>query len=190
MSNVRKRRNIDEKISKNNKWKIICLIMVVAMVFIYYQVFGLAKYTLGGNVTEGQIVLYKWMIGNISEEKKEDTETSIDIAVLGNIKAKGTLIDSYNEKGIVDYSSIFGRLSFEEYDYTIANLNTSIVLDTKPEGDFFANSKLIKELKHININMLVTATKELGVQKKETLKDTLDELKNYDMEYVGTIDDI
>lgn len=188
MSNRKKRRNVEQPVSKSGKWKFICLIMIALTVFIYYQVYGLVKYTFGKDVTEGQIALYKWMIGNISEEKKENIDTRIDIAVLGNIKAKGILLDSYSEKGIVNYSSIFKNLSFKEYDYTIANLNTSIVLDNKSEGDFFANSKLLKELKDINIDMLVTATKELGNQKKENVRETVEEIKKYDMEYVGTND--
>ena len=141
MSNRKKRRNVQESMSKKNKWKWICLVMLIATIVIYYQVFGLIKYTLGRNVTEGQISLYKWVIGYIdkAKDKNKNVETSLNIAVLGNIKANGRLIDSYSEKGIVNYNSIFNSLSFKEYDYTIANLNTSIVLDAKPEGEFYAN---------------------------------------------------
>lgn len=181
----RKSEYFETKKDKKNKWKIICLIMAVVMVFIYYQVYILVNYTIGKDVTEKQISLYKWMVSKVNKEEPVEIDTTLDVAVLGNIKAKGELLTTYDNKGVVDYSSIFENLSFEEYDYTIANLNTSIILDTKPEGKFYANSKLIKELKNINIDMLVTATEELGNQKAETVEETLKALANYGLEYIG-----
>lgn len=191
MESRKKRRNVEYIESKkdkkqNKKWKYICLIMAAVMIFIYYQVYVLVSYTIGEDVTESQISLYKWMISKVNKEESIDKTTSIDIAVLGNIKAKGELLESYSNKGAVDYSSIFENISFKDYDYTIANLNTSIVLDTKPKGHFYSNSKLIKELKNININMLVTATQELGIQNDKTVEETVKAITSHGLTYVGT----
>ena len=190
MESRRNRRNqeyIGNKKGKkqNNKWKYICIIMAAVMIFIYYQVYILFNYTIGGKVTENQISLYKWMVGKVNKEEVVNKNTSIDIAVLGNIKAKGELLNSYSNKGVVEYSNIFKNISFDEYDYTIANLNTSIVLDTKPEGKFYSNSKLLQELKNISIDMLVASTQELGQQKEDTIEETLKQIKKNDMDYVG-----
>lgn len=155
------------------------------MIFIYYQVYILFNYTMGKEVTESQISLYKWMISKVNKEEIIDKTTNLEIAVLGNIKARGELLDSYSTKGVVDYSPIFENISFEDYDWTIANLNTSIVLDTKPEGKFYANGKFIKELKNINIDMLVAATQELGKQEDKTIEETLKTVKNYELNYIG-----
>lgn len=155
------------------------------MIFIYYQVYILVNYTIGRDVTESQIWLYKWMVNKVNKEDVENKTTNVDIAVLGNIKVKGELLESYSNRGTVNYSSIFENISFEDYDYTIANLNTSIVLDSKPEGKFYANTKLIKELKNINIDMLVMANQELGIQKEKTIEETLKEIRNNGLNYIG-----
>lgn len=190
MESRKKRRNteyIENKKDKkqNKKWKYLCLIMAIIMIFIYYQVYILFNYTMGKEVTESQISLYKWMISKVNKEEIIDKTTNLEIAVLGNIKARGELLDSYSTKGVVDYSPIFENISFEDYDWTIANLNTSIVLDTKPEGKFYANGKFIKELKNINIDMLVAATQELGKQEDKTIEETLKTVKNYELNYIG-----
>lgn len=190
MESRKKRRNIgyienkrDKK--QNKKSKYICLIMAAVMIFIYYQVYILVNYTIGRDVTESQIWLYKWMVNKVNKEDVENKTTNVDIAVLGNIKVKGELLESYSNRGTVNYSSIFENISFEDYDYTIANLNTSIVLDSKPEGKFYANTKLIKELKNINIDMLVMANQELGIQKEKTIEETLKEIRNNGLNYIG-----
>lgn len=190
MVGSKKRRNVEYTENKRNKkqnrkWKYICLVMVLVTVFIYYEVYVLVNYTIGREVTETQISLYKWIVSKVNKEEILNKATDIDIAVLGNIKVRGELLESYSYNGIVDYSNIFGNLSFEEYDYTIASLNTSIVLDAKPEGNFYANSKLIKELKNINIDMLVTANQELGTQKDKVIEETLKEVRNHGLDYIG-----
>lgn len=188
MESRKKRRNIEymeTKKEKKNSWKIICLVLFAFMLFVYYQVYILINYTIGKNVTEKQISLYKWMISVVNKEEKVAEETSVDIAVLGNIKAKGELIDSYMQDGIVNYDSIFKNIEFEKYDYTIANLNTAVIADTKPKGEFFANSKLIKALKNSYIDMLVTANKELGQESDKTVKETLSAITEQGLEYVG-----
>lgn len=175
--------NKDKK--QKNKSRYICLIMALVTIFIYYQVYVLINYTRGGNVTESQISLYKWMVSKVNKEEVVNKTTEIDIGVLGNIKARGELLDSYNNEGVVDYSNIFKNLSFDDYDYTIANLNTSIVLDTKPEGEFYANSKLVEEIKNTGVDMLVTATQELGNQKDKTIEETLKTVKGQGLNCVG-----
>lgn len=188
MESRKKRRNseyIDDKKIKKNKWKIPCLILLCVMIFIYYQVYILFNYTMGKSVTEDQIALYKWMASKVHSSEEIQKETSLDIAVLGNIKVRNELLDSYEKDGIVDYSSIFENISFEDYDYTIANLNTSIVQDTKPSGEFYANNKLLKELKSIGIDMLVTATKELAEENDKMIKETHESILNEDIKYVG-----
>jgi len=187
----KKRRNLeyienkkDRKQSK--KWKYICLIMAAIMIFIYYQVYILLNYTIGRDVTENQISLYKWMVSKVNKEEVVNKTTELDIAVLGNIKVKGEILKSYSNKGVVDYSGIFENLSFDGYDFTIANLNTSVVLDEKPEGKFYSNNKLIKELKNIDIDLLVTANQELGEQKDKIIEETLKEVSGQGLNYVGS----
>jgi len=188
MESRKKRRNteyIDDKKTKNNKWKLPCLILLCLMIFIYYQVYILFNYTMGKNVTENQIALYKWMAGKVHSSEKVPKDTSLDIAVIGNIKVRNELLDSYEKGGIVDYSSIFENISFKNYDYTIANLNTSIVQDTKPGGEFYANSKLLKELNGIGIDLLITATKELAEEDNKIIEETHESIVNEDIKYVG-----
>ena len=185
MDSRKKRRNIENNKDKNNKWKVISFVLFVFMIFVYYQVYILINYTMGKDVTEKQISLYKWMVSIVNKEEIVEKETSVNIAVLGNIKAKGELIDSYMQDGIVNYDSIFKNIQFEEYDYTIANLNTAIVADTKPNGEFYANNKLIKALKNSHIDMLVTANKELGQESDKTVKETLSAITQQEIEPVG-----
>ncbi len=189
MESRKSRRNLEyseNKKTKKSKWKLPCIISIAVMIFVYYQVYILFNYTMGKPVTEKQISLYKWMVNKMHSSEEIQKEGKLEIAILGNIKVKKELLESYETDGIVDYSSIFSNISFEEYDYTIANLNTSIVQDTKPNGMFYGNTKLLKELNNIGVDILITATKELSAEKDKLVSETCQSIVSHGIQYVGS----
>ncbi len=66
-----KRRNLSsQKSQSNNKWKIICLILFIVFAYACYEVVIITKYTMGKQVTQKQMGLYK-LVYNKTKSKGE-----------------------------------------------------------------------------------------------------------------------
>ncbi len=189
MESRKKRRQVkdyDNNIRKaKSKGKITCLILFILMIAIYYQVYGLFKYTTGKTVTEGQIALYKWM-SSIVHSSKVAEKSSLNIGIIGNITINDKITRAYTQDGIAQLGSIIKNVSFSDYDYTIASLNTQIIEDNDISVEYSAPKNFLKELNVIGLNLLVTSTRNLSELNKSDIKETLDSIKENNMDYVGT----
>lgn len=169
-----------------NKWKVALLISILFSIFIYYQVYVLLRYTTGKLVTEGQMTVYKWIAGAVHKTETVTEKQTLKIGVAGNIIIDDEVTNRYIKNGQGSYGDIFENISFKDYDCTIASLNTDIAQGNNTFSKGKANSNLLSTLKDINIDLLVTSTKELGKLSSDNLKQTVSSINSNDIKTVGS----
>lgn len=180
------RRNGVRVQNPKNKWKVALLISILFSIFIYYQVYVLLRYTTGKSVTEGQMTVYKWIAGAIHKTETVTEKQTLKIGVAGNIIIDDEVTNRYIKNGKGNYGDIFENISFKDYDCTIASLNTDIAQGNNTFSKGKANSNLLSALKDINIDLLVTSTKELGKLSSDNLKQTVRSINSDDIKTVGS----
>ena len=57
-------------VRNKGKWKIAIIFQLLLMVFIYYEVYVLFRYTTGKSVTEKQMAVYKYISSIINSSKE------------------------------------------------------------------------------------------------------------------------
>ena len=182
MESRKGRRNIrykEEETKGKNKWKLICLISLVFMILIYNEVYILFKYTTGQNVTEKQIRLYKWVTSLRSNEAEVTGEGNLDIAILGNIVLSDKLQKSYVSNNKSNIDEVFKHVKLSGYDYTVANLDMNLNND-------ITIKEIINEFHRLKINMLNIANEGLAYSEKQDIDETVNVIKENNMDYVGT----
>lgn len=182
MESRKGRRNIrykEEETKGKNKWKLICLISLVFMILIYNEVYILFKYTTGQNVTEKQIRLYKWVTSLRSDEAEVTGEGKLDIAILGNIVLSDKLQKSYVSNNKSNIDEVFKHVKLSGYDYTVVNLDMNLNND-------ITTKEIINEFHRLKINMLNIANEGLAYSEKQDIDETVNVIKENNMDYVGT----
>ncbi len=180
------RRNGGQIQKPKNKWKVVLLISILLSVFVYYQVYVLLRYTTGKSVTEGQMTVYKWIAGAVHKTETVTEKQTLKIGVAGNIIIDEEVTNEYIQNGKGNYGDIFENISFKDYDFTIASLNTGIAQGNNTFSKGKANSNLSSTLKDINIDLLVTSTKELGKLSSDNLKQTVSSVNSNEIKTVGS----
>lgn len=180
----RKVNRVEDK--SKNKWKYIFYIVFVLMVFVYYQVFVLLKYTTGKTVTERQMSVYKWVASIVHKTEEVEQSNSLKINVVGNILVSKEVTEEYTENELSTYRNIFSNISFEEYDFNIANLNTAILKNASNNIKYNATTSLLDSIEDMNINLLVLSNKELSSQKADKITETENNIKAKNIGYIGT----
>lgn len=183
MESRKGRRNIrykEEEIKGKNKWKLICLISLILMFVIYNQVYILFKYTTGQNVTEKQIRLYKWVTSLSNNEAEVDEEGKLDIGVLGNIALSDKLQKSYLSNNESNIDEVFKYVELSGYDFVVANLDMTL------KNNDMTTKEVINEFNRLKINVLNIANEEIAYSEKQEIEETIDVIKENNIDYIGT----
>ena len=191
MGSRKKRRNAnyDEEHKSKKGWKVIAFLLFVLLIFVYYQVYVLYRYTMGKNVTERQMLMYKWMTNAINRPSYTDEakEGTMAIGIAGNITMPETLINSSSEEES-GFDSIFKNAIIADYDYTIGSLNTA-VLNNDTYDDNSAPEALLKEIRKIGFDVLITATEHLAQKESGDVRRTLNNIEKYELVSIGIKED-
>lgn len=192
--------NINNKKEKEKvkvKHKIKMIIWLLLAIFMIYECYILAMYTIGKKDKENMFIYNSVnRIVNIFV-RNEDTNVSIDyslkFACLGDIYITNEMIKAAKYDGSYDFRSGYENVKkrLEDYDVALASLSTPIAdksLGYSDKTTYNAPLEIIDTLKYLNIKNVATATNHAYDKKDIGINDTIENLKNSDISQVGIND--
>lgn len=192
----------DNKYKKNKneikaKHVIFMIIWFVIAIFMIYQVYSLAMYTLGKKDRESL-----WLYNSINKVfKKENELEEIPGAEEHTLKFAG-LGDIYETTSMIAASKIGNTYNFNKgtenikeklssFDVVVGSLSTPIAdksLGYTNKTTYNAPKELVETLKDLNITAVATATNHAMDKNEKGIIDTITNLKDSNIDQIGIND--
>lgn len=188
--NRRKKEKVDKK-KGSFAWLFIWLAI---MVFVFYQIYGVIKYTLGKPVNKFEIIAYTGLskIIKLSPSINKVDKTNLTIGCLSDISIPSKLASGYYSNAGYDYDSIFENVKedISKYDVTIASLDTPVtgkVSKLKSTRD--TTEDILKSLKTSGVDVLATATSHMLDMKGKGVEETFANIEKQNIGQTGITKD-
>ncbi len=189
-------RDNDYNTGKNTKTQVLVLMICILLFFlVYYSVYNLSMYTIGRRDIS-QMWLYRNvnnMLGIWFDKSSKDTveNYSVKLAALGDIYfTSNTLKLAKLSNGSYDFETGTEKIQdiLKDYDIVMASLSTPIA--DKSEGYsskqvYNCPDELIETLSKLHINVVATATSHAFDKGETGISDTIENLKNGEIEQIG-----
>lgn len=187
--------NKKEKVKVKHKIKMI--IWLLLAIFMIYECYILAMYTIGKKDNENMFIYNN--VNRIVKMfvKYEDTNVSIDynlkFACLGDIYTTNEMIKSAKYDGTYNFISGYENIKkrLENYDVVLASLATPIAdksLGYSDKTTYNAPIDIVNTLKYLNIKNVATATNHAYDKKDTGINETIENLKKSDIDQIGIND--
>lgn len=192
----------DNKYKKNKneikaKHVIFMIIWFVIAIFMIYQVYSLAMYTLGKKDRESL-----WLYNSINKVFKKENEIeeipgaeehTLKFAGLGDIYETASMISASKLGNTYNFSkgteNIKEKLS--SFDVVVGSLSTPIAdksLGYTNKTTYNAPKELVETLKDLNITAVATATNHAMDKNEKGIIDTITNLKDSNIDQIGIND--
>lgn len=190
--------NQQEEIEDNGKQTkriIRFTISFVIMLFIFYEVYSIAMYTLGKKSSENMYIYnaLNSFINKVSNNNdKQTTENyTLKFAALGDIYATNDTISLSKSLNTYDFTTGTENIQkiLKNYDCVVASLNTPIATGTySTKTKYNAPEELLTTLKSLNINILATANYHIYDMSESGITDTIKNIESNSMQQIGLND--
>lgn len=186
--------NVKNKNGKYNKKDIIkfCIWLAV-FIFVYYQVYVIASYTIGKRDKSG-MWLYNGvnkLVTTIIPKAKETTEEhTLKLAALGDVYTTSNILKGAKSGATYNFSDSLSQTKevLSKYDIVLASLNTPVAgskVGYSTKTVYNAPSELLDAIKNIGISVIATAGNHSMDKGEAGVNTTIEQLQTSGLNQVG-----
>lgn len=184
-----------EKAKPSKKTVIMFFVLLILMLFVFYEVFSLVEYTLGKK-TNQHMYLYNFVakiVNKVPESLSTQTteDYSLKYAALGDIYETTTNISIAKSSDTYDFTTGTEEAVnvLKNYDLVTASLNTPISTGTYSTSTKYNSPKeILDTIKALNIKALATANYHSYDKVQKGISETIQNIKEAGIDQVGLND--
>ena len=187
IDNKRNKKKQNKEVKKSKK--IFMYLLILLTVYIYVEIIFLSLYLLG-KIDNNKMPIYTITMNIIDSLDGEIfipvlKETKVDVALVGDIYGGYYVTKNNPNSYFSGYTEITKVL--KNFDFVIASLNTPIADNTSTTiyDKYNTNSRILNELKNINISALAMANDRIDDKLVDGINQTISKLTENNFKYTG-----